>query len=295
MTTPDRIIAGRKARLPGDPWTGVASMRGPSAQVLLDPEAQARTDAHDKAEADRVGKALRAADERGYHDGRARAEDELASAIAAAGVLARSLETAVPRDVDMVARTVAELAILIARRIIGAELRHDPSVLIAAIEAGLKQAVGASSVQVELHADAAAPVEAAWLARHGQRHRGLTWSFVADPTLPFGGCRLRTEYGLVEAGLEDQLTEIAAALDLAIPGYVTSALGAAEAERIAAPTADLATLASSPADTVRSAATRPGPELPLTPDVESIADDQDEALLEPSIRTFELPDFGALA
>jgi flagellar assembly protein FliH len=295
MTTPDRIIAGRKARLPGDPWTGVGRLNGHSALAMLDPEAQARVEAHDKAEADRIREALRAADEHGYEDGRTRAEGELASAIAAAGALGRSLETAVPRDVDMVARTVAELAILIARRIIGAELRHDPSVLIAAIEAGLKQAVGASSVQVELHPDAAAPVEAAWLARHGQRHRGLSWSFVADPTLPFGGCRLRTEHGLVDAGLEDQLTEVAAALDVAIPGYITSALGAAETERTPAPTADLATLASSPADTVRSAATRHGPELPLSPDVEPIADDEDEAAVELSIRAFELPDFGALA
>jgi len=295
MRTPDRIIAGRRARLPGDPWTGVATMHGAYTLPATDPETQARVDATERAEADRVHEALRTADERGYEDGRARAEGELASAIAAAGLLARSLETAVPRDVDMVARTVAELAILIARRILGAELRHDPSVLIAAIEAGLKQAVGASSVQVELHPGAVAPVETAWLARHGQRHRGLAWSFVGDPTLTPGGCRLRTEYGLVDAGLEDQLTEIAAALDLAIPGYVTSALGPTRTEGTVAPTADLATLASSPADTVRSAATRPGPELPLSPDVEPMVDVEDEAVIESSIRAFELPDFGAPA
>jgi hypothetical protein len=234
------------------------------------------------------------ADARGYEVGHARAEAELASAIAAAGALARSLETAVPRDVDMVARTVAELAILIARRIIGAELRHDPSVLIAAIEAGLKQAVGASSVQVELHPVAVAAVETAWFARHGQRHRGLAWSFVADPTLPVGGCRLRTEYGLVEAGFEDQITEVAAALDIAIPGYITSALGATEGEATAKRTADLASLASTPAEAVRTVAARPAPELPLTPADEPIVlgDDLDA---DPVVRSFDLPDFGTLA
>jgi flagellar biosynthesis/type III secretory pathway protein FliH len=290
----DRIFSGRRANLPGDPWTGSTPMRGGRAMPMVDPEAQIRAEAHERAEAARLAEALAVADQRGYEAGRARAESELASAVAAAGVLARSLETAVPRDVDMVARTVAELAILIARRIVGAELRHDPSVLMAAIEAGLKQAVGASSVQVELHPDAVPAVEAAWLARHGQRHRGLAWSFVADPTLPFGGCRLRTEYGLVEAGFEDQLTEVAASLDAAIPGYITSALGPTEGEAFPAATADLATLASSPADPVHAAG-RLTPEL----DFELVGDHEPELPISPAdevvVEPFELGDFGTLA
>jgi flagellar biosynthesis/type III secretory pathway protein FliH len=295
MKTSDRILAGRRARLPGDPWTGPAATAGQSSLAAMDPEVRAREEAHEQAEAARIREAIMVADARGYDAGHARAEGELASAIAAAGALARSLETAVPRDVDMVARTVAELAILIARRIVGAELRHDPSVLTAAIEAGLKQAVGASSVQVELHPDAVASVETAWFARHGQRHRGLTWSFVADPTLPVGGCRLRTEYGLVEAGFEDQLAEIAVALDVAIPGYITSALGATDADGAAAVrTADLASLASTPADTVRTAAARPAPELPLSPADEPIALEDDLAG-ELVVRPYDLPDFGTLA
>jgi flagellar biosynthesis/type III secretory pathway protein FliH len=291
----DRIFSGRRANLPGDPWTGAVPMRGQPILPVVDPEAQLRAEAHEKAEATRIAEVTRAAEERGYEAGRTRAESELASAIAAAGVLARSLETAVPRDVDMVARTVAELAILITRRIIGAELRHDPAVLIAAIEAGLKQAVGASSVQVELHPDAVIPVEQAWFSRHGQRHRGLSWSFVADPTLPFGGCRLRTEYGLVEAGFDDQLTEIAAALDAAIPGYITSALGATEGEAAAAGTADLASLASSPADPVHAAATRVTPELAFEPEAVYEPELPITPGDEPTVEPFELQDFGALA
>jgi flagellar assembly protein FliH len=255
VSSPERILAGRRAHLPGDPWAGAGAARGSAALAHrpreLD-EAQASANA---AAALRLAESVRAGEERGYAEGHARATGELAAVIAAAGTLGRSLETAVPRDVDMVARTVAELAILVARRVLAAELRHDPAVLIAAIEAGLRQAVGASTVQVELHPGAVGAVEAAWVARHGQRHRGLAWSFAADPTLPPGGCRLRTEHGLVEAGFEDQLTEIAAALDAAIPGYLASALGAVGE---AAPTgsADLAILASSPADSVRPGAAR---------------------------------------
>jgi flagellar biosynthesis/type III secretory pathway protein FliH len=261
VSSPERIFSGRRAHLPGDRWA-VGRARE-HASAVADPSARAVADERERVEAAHLAEALRAADARGYEAGHARAEAELASAIAAAGALARSLETAVPRDVDMVARTMAEMAILITRRLLGAELRHDPSVLIAAVEAGLRQAVGASSVQVELNPDAVGPVEEAWQARHGQRHRGLTWSFVGDPTLPPGGCRLRTEYGLVDAGLEDQLTEIAAALDAAIPGYVTAALGVPETDAsvVQPRAADLATLASSPADTVHTAVGRLAPEL----------------------------------
>ena len=255
MNSPERILAGRRARLPGEPWAGALLHRGPAAALGRDTD-QADAAAQVLAAA-HLAEAVRAGDERGYAEGHARAAAELTTAIVAAGALARSLETAVPRDVDMVARTVAELAVLVARRIVGAELRHDPAVLTSAIEAGLRQAVGASSVQVELHPGAVAAVEVAWTARHGLRHRGLSWSFAADPTLPPGGCRLRTEHGLVEAGFEDQLAEIAAALDAAIPGYLTSALGAAhESDVPAAPAADLAILASSPADTVHPGASR---------------------------------------
>lgn len=186
--------------------------------------------------------------ERGYADGRAVADQQLAGIIAAAQGMARALETAVPRDVEMVARTVAELAVLISRRILAAELRHDPAVLVAAIEAGLRQAAGASVITVELHPTVVDAVQAAWTARHGSRHRGFTWSFSADPTLPVGGCRLRTEHGFVEAGFEDQLAEVAASLDASIPGYIGSALGpAADAAPAPAPSQPAAVPGLAPA------------------------------------------------
>lgn len=223
MATFDRVLTGRPAHLPGEPWN--RGVRAPGHGGLLSGPAQPEPAASDPAAAARLAELELAAEERGYAAGRETAERELAAAISAAGALAHSLETAVPRDVDMVARTVAELAVLITRRILAAELGRDPAVLLAAIEAGLRQAVGASVIHVELPPSALAAVEAAWAARHGTRHRGITWSFAADPTLPDGGCRLRTEHGIVDAGFESQLSEVAAALDAAIPGYLASALG----------------------------------------------------------------------
>jgi flagellar assembly protein FliH len=223
MGSSERVLSGRACRSQVDPWAGQG--RSWAVAAPLESGAVIEDPLRDPGVLARIAEATAEAARQGYADGRHAGEQELATAIAAAQGLARGLETAVPRDVEMVARTVAELAVLIARRIVAAELRHDPAVLVAAIETALRQAAGASVITVELHPDAVAPVEAAWTARHGVRHRGFSWSFAADPTMAVGGCRLRTEHGFVEAGFEGQLAEVAAALDASIPGYISSALG----------------------------------------------------------------------
>ncbi len=217
----ERVLSGKASRRAGEPWKGPVGVPARPEQARDLPEDPM---AHPVVLA-RIDEAQRQAMERGYVDGRTMAEQQFNGIIAATQGMSRALETAVPRDVEMVARTVAELAVLVARRILAAELRHDPAVLVAAIEAGMRQTAGASVITVELHPSAVQAVEQAWTARHGARHRGFTWAFSADPTLPVGGCRLRTEHGFVEAGFEDQLAEVAAALDAAIPGYIGAALG----------------------------------------------------------------------
>jgi hypothetical protein len=226
MASSERVLTGRPGRRGTEPWQGHAAWRppGPDGRQPVEPPPDPLADPAVQAV---LAEAVRAAEERGLVVGREGAEQELANAITAAQAFAHKLETAVPRDIEMEARTVAELAVLIARRILGAELHNDPSVLVAAIEAGLRQAAGASMIHVELHPTVVDTVEAAWHSRHGARYRGFSWSFTGDPTLPADGCRIRTEHGLVEAGFEDQLSEIATALDLAIPGYLVSAMGGA--------------------------------------------------------------------
>jgi flagellar biosynthesis/type III secretory pathway protein FliH len=225
MASVERVLTGRAARHGAEPWQGQAGVWRQQGSGGPQPVASHADPMADPAVRDALAEAVRVAEERGIEAGRAGAEQELAAAVAAARTFAHRLETAVPRDVEMLARTVAELSVLIARRILGAELRHDPSVLVAAIEAGLRQAAGASVINVELHPMVVETVEAVWIARHGTRNRGFSWSFSGDPTLSPDGCRIRTEHGLVEAGFEDQLSEIATAMDIAIPGYLVSALG----------------------------------------------------------------------
>lgn len=158
------------------------------------------------------------AEDRGYATGRARAEAELAAAIEATGAMAERIEAMAPRESNVVAHALVALSTAIARRIVGAELHLDPSLLIGALESAVTAINGSPEARVLLHPTQLAPVEAAWEAAHGTAFLGKRWTFEADASLPPGGCVLRYEHGFVAAGLEAQLDLITAALEEAIPG-----------------------------------------------------------------------------
>jgi hypothetical protein len=162
--------------------------------------------------------ALRIADQRGYAIGNAHSTRELEGAIAAVATLAERLEAIAPARTAAVARAIADVAIAIARRIIGAELRADPALLVHSIETAVAMINGSPEARVMLHPLAVEPVRAAWEAAHGATHLGKRWTFEADESFGPGDCLLRFDHGFVDAGIEAQLTEIGHALDAAIPG-----------------------------------------------------------------------------
>jgi flagellar biosynthesis/type III secretory pathway protein FliH len=162
------------------------------------------------------------AEQRGYAAGRQRAEQEMRSSVEAAGALAERLASVAPERTAEVAHAVTELALAVARRILGHEVTLDPALLCAALEAAVGTINGSPRAHVLLNPAAVAPVKAAWESRHGLAFLGKKWIFEGDPTLPPGGCTLRHDHGFVEAGLESQLEEIGIALDRAIPGIARS-------------------------------------------------------------------------
>jgi flagellar biosynthesis/type III secretory pathway protein FliH len=166
----------------------------------------------------------REAEERGYETGMGRAEAELRVAIEAAAGLAERLESIAPGRTSEIAHSIAELALSVARRIIQHEVRIEPSLLCASLEAAVSTINGSPEAHVLLNPAAVAPVQQAWEALHGRAYLGKKWFFEGDPTLPAGGCTLRYEHGFVEAGLEAQLEEIGIALDRAIPNLARGAV-----------------------------------------------------------------------
>jgi flagellar assembly protein FliH len=124
----------------------------------------------------------------------------------------------VPDRTSEIAHSIAELALTVAKRIIQHEVRIEPSLLCASLEAAVSTINGSPEAHVLLNPSAIEPVHEAWEALHGRAYLGKKWIFEGDPTLPIGGCTLRYDHGFVEAGLEAQLEEIGIALDRAIPG-----------------------------------------------------------------------------
>ena len=144
-------------------------------------------------------------------------EAELRAAVDGASALAQTLQEIAPERTSEIAHSVAELALSVAKRIIQHEVRIEPSLLCAALEAAVSTINGSPEAHVLLSPAAVEPVAQAWEALHGCAYLGKKWFFEGDPTLPAGGCTLRYEHGFVEAGLEAQLEEIGIALDRAIP------------------------------------------------------------------------------
>jgi flagellar assembly protein FliH len=181
-------------------------------------QAQAAAVAEPSVTAEDVARIEREAEQRGYESGRARAEAELRAAVDGASALAEKLDAIAPERTSEIAHSIAELALSVAKRIIQHEVRIDPSLLCASLEAAVSTINGSPEAHVLLNPASVDPVAEAWEALHGRAYLGKKWFFEGDPTLPVGGCTLRYEHGFVEAGLESQLEEIGIALDRAIPG-----------------------------------------------------------------------------
>jgi flagellar assembly protein FliH len=168
--------------------------------------------------AEELERLQREAEERGYLEGRNRAEAELRAAVEGASAMAEKLQEIAPERTSEIAHSIAELALSVAKRIIQHEVRIEPSLLCTSLEAAVSTINGSPEAHVLLNPAAVEPVAQAWEALHGRAYLGKKWFFEGDPTLPVGGCTLRYEHGFVEAGLESQLEEIGIALDRAIPG-----------------------------------------------------------------------------
>ena len=173
--------------------------------------------AEEAAQFEEVRRLGREAEDRGYETGRKRAEAELRASVEGAAALAERLHAMAPERTSEIAHSIAELALSVAKRIVQHEVRIEPSLLCAALEAAVSTINGSPEAHVLLNPAAVQPVAQAWEALHGRAYLGKKWFFEGDPTLPPGGCSVRYEHGFVEAGLEAQLEEIGIALDRAIP------------------------------------------------------------------------------
>jgi flagellar assembly protein FliH len=198
----------RKAGQDAERWP----RRRISAAVWMDAERAEALISGAEAEAEAVrrttGQVRAAAREEGRAEGLKAAGTELAARLAALGEAnARWLARAEVEALD--------LAVEMARRIVGRELRCDPAVVSEGAAQALRAAGRRRALRVRLHPDDVAHVR--------DRSPGLAGStavtaleLVADPTLAPGDVVVETEAGQVDARIASRLEAFRAALALEV-------------------------------------------------------------------------------
>lgn len=245
MSSPRRLLVGRPTGTRRQPLAA-SPTSDPAASSSVPAGAGARptsTPGKPTAAAGRRPSALEARAEqlaaaRGYADGLARGQAEVAAAVGAAGSLAAELERLAPRDVGRAAAAISRLALLVAERILGRAVAVDPALLVEVVARAAETINGSPTARVILHPTARPIVEAAWVARYGTAYLGKRWLFEADPSLPPTGCRLVYEHGFVDASLEVQVEELGRAMEHALPALVRDVGRLAVAPALGDPTGD---------------------------------------------------------
>lgn len=142
---------------------------------------------------------------------RAGAEASAVQADAMFRRLARALEdiatlrTQIARDTE---QQMVELALTVARRVVQREVAVDPELMMAIARVALGRIADAARVTVRLNTDD----HAAIVASNYEGWPGSHVTVVADARLPRGGCRIESELGNIDAGVDAQLQQMTQAL-----------------------------------------------------------------------------------
>jgi flagellar assembly protein FliH len=105
-------------------------------------------------------------------------------------------------------RQMVQLALAIARRIVHREVTLDPDLLVAMARVAMERLGETAQVKVRLHPDDYGAAGAARVAQLA----GSNVMILADAHLSRGGCRIESDMGILDAGVDAQLAEIARAL-----------------------------------------------------------------------------------
>jgi flagellar assembly protein FliH len=125
--------------------------------------------------------------------------------------LTQTLDELTSVRADMIRQTerqMVQLALTIARRIVQREVSLDPDLLLAMARVALERLGDSARVTVRLHPED-------YAAAHGDRVAELTSSnvtIVQDARLSRGGCRVESDMGLLDIGIDAQLQEVGRAL-----------------------------------------------------------------------------------
>jgi flagellar biosynthesis/type III secretory pathway protein FliH len=195
---------------------GVASgrqvFRANEVPLLQDASALvARLQALWSSEDERVQTALDGARQQGLSEGTRLAQRELEAALnTQLALLARDAEAARDRE----QREVGALALEVVRKLLGA--LPEAERLAALAQQAARELLPARTWRLAVHPAAVDALRDRLARLDPDERSGLAQAVVgADPSLPDGDCRLDTDLGSARAGLDEQLTRLAAAWGVA--------------------------------------------------------------------------------
>lgn len=125
--------------------------------------------------------------------------------------LTQTLDEMTTLRVQMIRETeqqMVSLALAVARRIIHREVSLDRDLLIAIARVALDRLGEEAEVSIHLNPDDFAATEAA----RTREWEGTQVTVVADARVPRGGCRIESDFGALDAGIDAQIQELAQAL-----------------------------------------------------------------------------------
>ena len=168
-----------------------------ATQTLEQIHAQARSDGYSIGHAE------------GLEAGRREALAQMAPRVARMDELVAGLATDLKRLDGELATDVVQLALTVARKMVGAALEARPEIVQTCVEEALRQmAHNYGPVHLTCHPEDAELVRDALKASA----RTPGWSLKEDPTVARGGCRLDTAAGEVDATIETRWQRTTAAL-----------------------------------------------------------------------------------
>lgn len=180
-------------------------------QLIEDAQGRAETLVQESAERAAVVQqdAYQAGHARGYADGTAEARAELVDALAVVQAAGRDVREMRSQLLAAVEGEAVELVLAAVESILGDLARVDQQVVVDTIGRALVRAGGQNVLRIRVNPEQQEFVQAELAERIGDV--SAQWEIAADGSIGVGGCVIDTAKGEIDARLDVQLDEIAAA------------------------------------------------------------------------------------
>ncbi len=143
--------------------------------------------------------------QQGLEEGRAAGRQEVISHIQLVARIAEEARASRWQLLHSVEAEVVELAIEVARKIIGDELAANPRVVASIVATAVQKVARDQPVKVRLNPADVEVLGSYWAEAFGPADGDLSWVVVADRRVKPGGCIIDTRAGSIDAQIDTQL------------------------------------------------------------------------------------------